>query len=92
MNSQYSMKPLSKATWLIKINIIQVTPESHKRYCWEVVGFNQLQRTFIDPKMVTIFLRQNRDSPTPQHCIGMFKRFASLNGITRFKIIKSTQK
>lgn len=83
----YSMKPLWKATWLIKINTIQVTPESPKRYCWEVKGFNQLQRTYIHQKMVCIFLRQNRDSPTPQHCIGMFKRFAKLNGITHYKIV-----
>lgn len=89
-NGLYTMKPLWKATWLIKVNIVQVTPESPKRYYWEVVGFNQLQRTFVDPKMVSIFLKQNRDSPTPQHCMGMFKRFAKINGITHYRIVPSS--
>jgi hypothetical protein len=92
MNPTYAMKPLWKATWLIRIHPFQVVPGSPMRYYWRVVGFNQLQKTYIHPKDYEIFLRQNRDSPTPQHCIGMFKRFAALNGITHYRIINNKEK
>lgn len=86
-NGLYAMKPLWKATWLLEVKSIQKIPGAIPRYYWKIVGFKQLQRTYVDSQEIYISLRQNRDSPTPQHCIGMFKRFAKLNGITHYKII-----
>jgi hypothetical protein len=92
MNSPYTMKPLWKATWLIQIKMFHKVPGSPARFYWQIVGFNQLQRTYIHCKDNVIYLRQCKDSPTPQHCIGMFKRFATLNGITHYRIINDKEK
>lgn len=84
----YKMKPISKATWIVRINAFHVVPGSPVRYYWEVVGLNQLQRTYVH-KTHAITLRQSGDSPSPQHCSGMFMRFAKINGITRYKFVRT---
>lgn len=94
MNPQYAMKPLWKATWYISIvSFRKVDLETCPlRYYWKVVELKQVQRTYIEPQTLCINFRQNRDSPTPQHSIGMFKRFAKLNGITHYRIINNKEK
>jgi hypothetical protein len=82
------MKPLWKATWHVRINVTQLV-SGIKRYWWEVVEVKQMQRTYVDPDCFKIEMRQKGDSPTPQHCAGMLKRFMTLNGITKYRILRA---